>query len=186
MAGQALPAMTVFEAGVIGLWAAFVATLLILARVIHTLNVQRRPLIEVLHPLGLAVGDAAPDFTATTIDGREIARSAPGGGDTVLAFLSARCRTCRAQAAAFRQVATDARERGFHVVAVINGTRETAAPLIHKLDGAVPAVLAPFGESRLLGDYRVAEFPLYLVVAEDGTVIAAAEAPPVLAAVVRR
>jgi peroxiredoxin len=178
--------MTVFEVGVLGLWVALVATLLLLARVIHTLNLQRRPLIEALHPPGLGVGDAAPDFTATTIDGREIARRAPGGGDTVLAFLSARCRTCRAQAPAFRRVAADARERGFHVVAVINGTRETAGPLIHKLEGAVPAVLAPFGESALLRDYRVAEFPLYLVVDDSGTVTAAAEAPPALAAVVGR
>jgi peroxiredoxin len=176
--------LTAFEAGVLALWIALVATLLLAARVVRALNAQGRTLASVL-PLGLGVGDPAPDFAARTVDGREVARRAPEGGDTVLAFLSARCRTCRGQAPALRRVAAGARARGVHVVAVIDGTAETAAPLLEALDGAVPAVLAPAGKSRIVADYRVGEFPRYFIVDDGGIVKAVGAAPQAVAAAAR-
>jgi peroxiredoxin len=155
----------------------------LLMAIVRRLRVHERLLAELREPSRtIGVGERAPDWIATTVDGERLARTADGGGGTVLAFFAAGCEACLDTMPAFHQVAARARAEGMRVLAVVAGTRESAQPIIAKVDDNVPIVVAPENESTLVRDHRVRSFPSYLAVGSDGIVTATAPTPAMLAA----
>jgi len=174
--------MSVFEVSVIALWVLLLVILLLGAGIVRRLAQQQKQLAEFLPLPGLTPGEAAPDFTATTLEGRTVGRANPSGRETVLGFFSAHCSACRDHIPHFNRVGAAADERGMQALAVIDGTEDLVGHLLEALRPPVAAVLAPFGSSTLLRDYRVSSFPSYLGIAPDGTVVAAASTAVELAA----
>jgi thiol-disulfide isomerase/thioredoxin len=173
--------MTVFEASVLVLWALLIVMVVLLLAILRRLREHEADLAQFRPPPSLMAGEPAPDFTATTLDGVEVSRTAAGGGDTVLAFFASGCSACKQHLPGFRRVAAAARGRGAQVLAIIEGNAETAEPILAGLEREVPAVLAPFEESSLIPDYRVRVFPTYVAIDAGGTVAATAPSPAKLA-----
>jgi hypothetical protein len=173
--------MTVFEASVLVLWALLIVVVVLLLAILRRLREHEGDLAQFRPPPSLTPGEPAPDFTARTLDGVEVSRTAAGGGDTLLAFFASGCGSCKQHLPGFRKIAAAAEQRGTQVLAIIEGTAETAAPILAGLERQVPAVLAPFEESSLIPDYRVRTFPTYLAIDASGTVAATAPSPAMLA-----
>lgn len=66
----------------------------------------------------LNVGDAAPDFSGTTIDGRDITLAGLKGRTVVLSFWSTRCAICHSERPALNQMATRLRRQNVELLAV--------------------------------------------------------------------
>ena len=127
------------------------------------------------HPL---VGQPAPDFALTTLDGRSVSLASFRGRPVVVNFWASYCEPCKEEFPLFRA----ARERhagsGLEILGVIKSDDDvTAARAFAEAQRATwPLLPDPGGETT--DTYRVAALPLTFYVGRDGTIRAVSFGPP--------
>lgn len=73
------------------------------------------------------IGDEAPDFTLTTLDGKEASLSQLRGKAVMLNFWGSWCEPCRTEMPAMQEVYEKYKDQGFEIVAVNIGETDVAA-----------------------------------------------------------
>ena len=117
---------------------------------------------------GLHPGDPAPAFTALTPAGDTVTRDEVLRGETVLVFMSPHCEACEEHLPTVRELGRVV--GGPATLAVVDGTREESGHLLEGLQGDVPVLFAPRGETDLLERYQVVAYPSSYVVGVDGRI----------------
>ena len=116
-----------------------------------------------------AVGSAAPDFSAKTVDGETISLGSLRGKPVWLTFGASWCADCRAEAPDLQATYAAFRNRGLQVVGVF--VREDAAAVAGYADRAgltFPLVADPV--TRIASRYRARGIPTHFFIDADGVV----------------
>ncbi len=124
-------------------------------------------------PVGLSVGQRAPDFTVELLDGRTVALSDFRGRPVLLNFWATWCGPCREELPDFQAVfdLQGGAER-FVVLAVNNmESRETVASYVEEVGLSFPVALDP--EGRINFDlYRIQGYPTSFLLDANGVIAA--------------
>ncbi|MYS85577.1 TlpA family protein disulfide reductase [Embleya scabrispora] len=131
--------------------------------------------------LVLPVGSTAPAFTAVTTAGETVSRD--GLGAALFGFFSPNCRACRERLPQFVEAARKA-GGSRRVLAVVHGdeaeTREQVAALAAVAQVVVEPTDGPLGRG-----FAVTGYPVFGLLAADGTITASGFDPKALSAPVR-
>ncbi|MGA7276690.1 MAG: TlpA disulfide reductase family protein [Desulfocapsaceae bacterium] len=121
----------------------------------------------------LKIGDNAPDFAITDLQGREYSLDAWQGFPVILRFWDTECKFCRADTPIFNRYFDQYQERGLKVlyVATSNETRQRVERYITDLDIGFPVALDMDG--RMAADYQVTIVPQTIFISPDQTIITA-------------
>ncbi|MET7303213.1 redoxin domain-containing protein [Embleya sp. NPDC005575] len=132
--------------------------------------------------LVLPVGSTAPAFAATTTAGETVSRD--GLGAALFGFFSPNCRACKERLPQFVEAAREAGDGGRRVLAVVHGdeaeTREQVAALAAVAQVVVEPTDGPLGRG-----FAVTGYPVFGLLAADGTITASGFDPKALSAPVR-
>jgi hypothetical protein len=163
----------------IAVWVVVLVNLLLTLRLLTWIghwNTERRRLIEARPQL--TVGAPAPDFRATTLDGRPARLRDFADRRVAFIFASPTCDTCRSEMPMLVRLAPAAKrnERVELVLVSSAGKGETRAWLdaMRDQDGlevTLPVIVAPSDQSRLIHDYNPnGSTPFFCLVDEHGRV----------------
>lgn len=117
------------------------------------------------------VGDVAPDFTATTTDGRTLTLSSLRGRPVWLTFGASWCAPCRVEAPDIQAAHAASGERGVQVVAVYLGEDAAAVKSFASTLG-LTYTHVPDPEQKLAAAWGVRGIPVHWFIGADGTVTA--------------
>ena len=115
------------------------------------------------------VGDAPPDFEATTIDGTAVSMAAFAGQPTWLTFGASWCPDCRAEATDLQETYAKYAPQGLVVLGVFIDEPESAVVDYAKRVGFTFPLVADT-QGRIADLYRTYGIPIHFFVGRDGTI----------------
>lgn len=120
---------------------------------------------------GLALGNRAPDFTITTIEGEEVALSDLRGQIVLLNFWGTWCGPCRREMPDFQQVYEEYSDEGFTILALaVQG--DTEADVVEFQDEFGLTFPLAVDEGDVINDqYNVLSQPSTFILDEDGVIV---------------
>jgi cytochrome c biogenesis protein CcmG/thiol:disulfide interchange protein DsbE len=145
----------------------------------------RRPIAVVLFVLILAAGvalffsacvreeekepSAAPDFSVTTLDGREITLSKMKGKAVLIDFWATWCKPCREAIPHLVDLYKTDKEKGFEVIGLSmdTGDPEVVRRFVESMDIPYPVAIATEELSR---KYRVSQLPTTFLIDKEGKI----------------
>ena len=137
---------------------------------------QLLPLLKTLDLRGYPARTAAPAFSGSTLEGRQLSIAEHRGKVIVLNFWASWCVECRSEMPALERLQREFAPRGFAVVGVnARENKDVAARFIKQLGLTFPVVLDPDGMINVL--YGVIGLPATFVVGRDGRAVAFAIGP---------
>jgi peroxiredoxin len=120
-------------------------------------------------PDRVAEGAAAPDFTAETASGEQVALSDYAGQPVILNFWATWCAPCRVEMPALQAASERYADQGVVLLAVnASESRDQVADYMDELGLTFPAVLDPQGE--IIDLYEVRVFPTTIWIDAEGVV----------------
>lgn len=124
-------------------------------------------------PVGLRVGDQAPEFVSETIDGQPIALSDFRGQVVLLNFWATWCGPCREEMPDFESIYRQRRDDGLVVLAVnAFESPDQVASFVDEFDLTFPVILDESGaiNSDLYGS-AIAGYPTSLLIDRQGVIV---------------
>ncbi|NUW44463.1 TlpA disulfide reductase family protein [Nonomuraea rhodomycinica] len=123
----------------------------------------------------LAIGERPADFTARTVDGRQVTPDALTAG-TLVGFFSTSCGACREKIPAFVEQARELRDQGRLALAVVVTGPEDPRSYVERLEETARVVVedheGPVGRA-----FKVSAFPSFGVIGEHARVLAVSADP---------
>lgn len=121
-------------------------------------------------PVGLQIGNLAPDFETVDDSGNPFRLSDERGKVVLLNFWGTWCAPCRVEMPEFEQAYDDYKAQGFTIIGVNNGeTRDAITAFRAEMGVTFPLVLdASFAIQDL---YAVTAFPTTFVIGRDGAIM---------------
>ncbi len=121
----------------------------------------------------LKIGDQAPDFSITDLNGVSISAAAWRGSPLILRFWDTECKYCRADTPIVNRFFDQYQERGLKVlyVAMANETIGGVKSFIQDLDIVFPVALDHDG--TMAADYQVRMVPQTIFISPDQKIITA-------------
>jgi thiol-disulfide isomerase/thioredoxin len=135
----------------------------------HTKQLSNLPQ-GMVSPLGVAVGEAPGDFTASSTTGETLSR-AQLTGPTLVGFFSPGCEPCAAELPRFVERARTMPGGAQQVLAVVDGGAGDVSEYREHLDQVARVVVEPHG-GPLQTAFRLAAYPTIYLLGDDGTVVA--------------
>jgi peroxiredoxin len=148
------------------LWVLTLANLLLTLALIRRVNAGTRSSGE----QRLKVGTAAPDFTASTLQGETITRATCAGRNVAFLFISPSCQPCRDMLPTFEALGPKAARSGVDLVLVSNAEHEATSALADQFHLRLPVLVAPLSTNPFARDYLSTTTPSYCLVNEQGKV----------------
>lgn len=118
------------------------------------------------------VGEQAPDFTVTTLDGTTFRLSDHRGEPVWVIFQATWCSGCRSEARDIQEAYEAAKDSGLNVLAVYSGEDKDAVTAFANRMG-LTFVQASDDTTTLSGDWGVMGLPSHFFIAPDGKLQAA-------------
>lgn len=148
----------------------FLLWVLVLLNLLLTLGLARRmraafPKIEFLK-----VGQAAPDFTAQTLEGETVTLSTYAQRAIAFVFISPDCKPCLDELPRLEGLRPKARQFGAELVLVSDANAAKTQSFVeeHRLD--LPILIAPRENNPFFVDYKAMGIPFYCLVDAQGKV----------------
>lgn len=120
--------------------------------------------------VGLAVGDAAPEFELRTLDGALVRLSDLRGRGVWLNFWASWCTPCRAEMPELVTVGEEAEQQGVTLVAIATGEAEETARDYLERSGHVTLPAALDSDGEVATRYQVRNLPTHVFIDADGIV----------------
>jgi hypothetical protein len=144
--------------------------LVLSAAVIRRLRDTEQQLIEIMTPpeTGMTPGEPMPDFV---LPGGEFSRADLTGRPALVAFFSASCRHCPAQAERLAERADELADKGVAVVSVLSasdGAADDLSPLLRKAGRLV----GENGAGELMRAFHAEHTPTFLMFDRAGLLLA--------------
>lgn len=123
-------------------------------------------------PTKIKIGDAAPDFQVTDLEGNIFDLSAHRGSPVVLRFWSTDCKYCRADTPIFNYYFNKYKEKGLIVLYINRGSDEkTVKDFVDDLEIEFPVVLDK--DSSISKSYNIRLEPQTIIISPDHHILAA-------------
>ena len=122
---------------------------------------------ESLFPTDFQVGEVAPDFEATLLDGELLRLSALRGKVVVLNWWAISCAPCVAEIPALTELVRKYERESVEFVAIADNTSPEVVEFLKSREFLYRQAVAAAGTAEVLGD----SYPRHIVVAADGTVM---------------
>jgi len=124
-------------------------------------------------PKRLKIGDRAPDYTITDMQGNRITSAGWRGSPVILRFWDTECKYCRADTPIVNRFFDNYQEKGLKVlyVATANETTKSVASFVSELDIVFPVALDRDGKMAV--DYEVRMVPQTIFISPDQKIITA-------------
>ena len=120
--------------------------------------------------IGLQIGDIAPDFMTTMLDGVVVNLSDYRGQVVMLNFWHTNCGPCRIEMPEFQDAFVEYRDEGFTIVAVNREEdAETILSFTDELDLTFPILMDESGEIQ--AQYDVTGYPRTFILDENGIIL---------------
>ncbi|MCB2183302.1 MAG: redoxin domain-containing protein [Desulfobulbaceae bacterium] len=120
----------------------------------------------------LKIGDRAPDFAVTDMNGERLSLKKWAGTPVILRFWSTDCKYCRADTPVFNRYYETYKQRGLQVVYLNTGASSAeVAEFVKELEIPFPVVLDEGG--KIAEKYRVKIVPQTIVIDPDQKIKAA-------------
>lgn len=119
---------------------------------------------------GLEAGEAAPDFTAQTLDGGTKTLADYAGRSVAFAFISTTCRPCRDRLPMLERIGPEMRASGVDLVLISGDGREETQALRDEMDLRLPLLIAPRSENPFFEAYKVPGTPAFCLIDSEGNV----------------
>jgi thiol-disulfide isomerase/thioredoxin len=119
-------------------------------------------------------GKAAPDLTVSDMEGKAISLVAYKGKTVLLDFWTTWCPPCRADAPSLDKLYAKYKDRDLAIIGFsVSEDRAVVSKFLKEHPHQFPIVLT--SETDLPTAYQIGVFPTYIVIGQDGTLIAAVE-----------
>lgn len=120
----------------------------------------------------LKLGDSAPDFSGTDLNGQPLSLAAYQGHPVILRFWSTDCKFCRADTPIFNQYFENYKEAGLRVVYVNRHSDEaTVRKFVADLEIGFPVLIDKDG--TISDRYNIKVEPQTIIISPDHKIIAA-------------
>ncbi|GAA3201872.1 TlpA disulfide reductase family protein [Nonomuraea helvata] len=116
----------------------------------------------------LAVGETVGDFTAQTVDGRQVTRDELTAG-ALIGFFSTGCGACRETIPAFVEQARELRDQGQLALAVVARGPEDPTSYVEPLARAAHVVVEGY-DGPVGSAFKVSAFPSFCVIGDQARV----------------
>lgn len=124
------------------------------------------------YEIGLEVGDRAPDFTVTTIDGETLRLSDLRGQAVLVNFWATWCGPCREEMPEINRVYEDEQDRGFNVVAIdLEESEDQIRRFVDDELGGVSFTIGLDPDGAITNQYRVTGWPTNYLVDGNGIIV---------------
>jgi peroxiredoxin len=136
----------------------------------------------------LAVGKAAPDFSATALDGRSVSLSSLRGSVVLVDFWATWCQPCLDELPALKRTYRRYRSRGFEILGVsVDDDRDAVREFVEAHGVTWPTVARGEGMlDPLARQYGVRAIPTSFLVGADGRILARSLSGSEVTSAVRR
>ncbi|MFI6984263.1 TlpA disulfide reductase family protein [Embleya sp. NPDC050154] len=114
----------------------------------------------------ITVGEEVGDFTASTVDGEQLARDLLVG-ETLVAFFSPTCKPCKEKLPKFLDFAATLPGGRDRVLATVVGDTEASAALVAELTPVARVIVEEY-DGALSAAFQAKAYPTLLMVARDG------------------
>ncbi len=119
-------------------------------------------------------GKAAPELTVNDMEGKPVSLAAYKGKTVLLDFWTTWCPPCRADAPSLDKLYAKYKDRDLAIVGFsVSEDRAVVAKFLKEHPHEFPIILT--SETELPSAYQIGTFPTYIVIGQDGTLIAAVE-----------
>lgn len=120
-------------------------------------------------PALLGIGQPAPVFSASTLDGGKVNLSDLKGSIVAITFWATWCEPCKAEMPTLQSAADRYHNKNLKILAVDDGeTEDTINPFVTGLKLSLPIVLDP--DKTIIGQYQVIVLPVTVWVDTHGLV----------------
>lgn len=143
---------------------------LVLFNLLLTFALARRLNMGNMKTEGLKVGQKAPDFKATTLDGSQVVLNDFLGHPFVLLFISPTCGPCREALPQYLQLSTSAEQIGVRFLLVSIGAVEPTRNLLAEYGSDFQVLVAPMESNAMMDNYKITSTPSYCTVDAVGKV----------------
>lgn len=124
------------------------------------------------YEIGLNVGDRAPEFTVTTIDGEEVRLSDFRGEAVLINFWATWCGPCREEMPRIDQVYEDEKDRGFNVVAIdLEESEDQIRRFVDDDLGGLSFTIALDPDGDVNGRYGISSYPTNYLIDGNGIIV---------------
>ncbi|HEX8600791.1 MAG TPA: redoxin domain-containing protein [Chloroflexia bacterium] len=150
------------------LWALVLFNLLLTLALVRKVNAsaeERKPA-----PLGLKVGDKAPDFVAQTLTGGTVTLSQFAGRPTAFLFIQPDCQPCREGLPEYISLHATARDAGAELVLVSIASAEYTREFVDENQVGLPVLVAHRNDSSFAEDYKMRGTPSYTYIDAQGRI----------------
>jgi peroxiredoxin len=118
---------------------------------------------------GFSKGSEVPDFTAKTIDGRELTLSKLRGKVVLLNFWATWCPPCRSEMPLFQKVYQKYKDRGFEIIGISTDASQGQVQKFIKEYGLTFPII--MDDQNLTAKFNVSGLPTSFLIDRDGRVI---------------
>lgn len=150
------------------LWLIVLGNLLLTLMIIRRINTgspgEKRTLT------GLRTGEAAPPFSARTLDGHTKTLADYAGRATALVFMAPGCGACKSLLPALDKIDPQTQQSKTELALVFDGDEERTRALVEPFALRFPVLLAPRNDNALFQDYQVHGTPAYYLLDEHGKI----------------
>jgi cytochrome c biogenesis protein CcmG/thiol:disulfide interchange protein DsbE len=148
--------------------------LVVLFNLLLTLALTRRANIAGTSSLltGLKKGQAAPEFTAQTLNGESMTLK-DYRRPTVFVFISTHCGPCQRLLPELERISPQAAQSGVDLILVSGDQFEEAQDYVREKQIHLPVLVAPRDNNAFFNDYRITATPSYCSIDSQGMVQAA-------------
>ena len=123
-------------------------------------------------PQKLKVGDQAPDFNSSDLNGHPVSLAAFRGNPVVLRFWSVGCKYCRADTPIFNSYFERYKDNGLKVLYInTQSAEQEVLDFVKDLEIAFPVLLDKQG--TITADYQIRLVPQTIIISPDQKVVAA-------------
>jgi peroxiredoxin len=121
---------------------------------------------------GLKAGQAAPDFTASTLQGEVVTQATFSGSPAAFIFVGPHCGPSREAIPSYQGLYPRAKQAGVELMLVSTGSEEETKALVAEMQITMPVLAADETTNSFMKDYNLRATPTYCLVDGNGKVVA--------------
>lgn len=120
--------------------------------------------------IGLETGQAAPDFSAQTLDGEKVTLSTYTGRKVAFIFISTTCAPCRTLLPELQLLGPQSAQKGVDLILICGDSLEQTQNYVSEQGINLPVLVAPRATNSFMENYKAIATPSFCFIDEHGKI----------------